>query len=279
MQKTRCLHTALGNERKICFLPRQPTSECVDPEERQTPIKLRDRHSNGEEEISDHGVESVEIGSKRGAFRSQSSPLSMTVAWIWSAESSSQSSLLRLYGGGSADQKFSRGDFPVMRLRGGLRLFTHNILISPVYGIEARAHRCCLKISDLKVPLSLQVTYPLGIIATSVAVCPCDFNPDFVRRVFARLDWVVLLKVFHQLGVCRRPEQGVSAHLLLCLRRYIYIYIYHFVTCWHVFAQEEQLPWGCRRPCLKTPGTPGGAASRAERRSVADMCGQAGQAA
>jgi hypothetical protein len=66
-----------------------------------------------------------------------------------------------------------------------------------------------------------QVSYPLGVEAESVVVSPCPYNPDLVRRIFPRLDWNVLLRVFHQLGrllssLCLRTSLSVAAHVPLC---------------------------------------------------------------
>ncbi|CAH3018366.1 unnamed protein product [Porites evermanni] len=61
-----------------------------------------------------------------------------------------------------------------------MRLLTHNMLTSHVKGVKNG--------------------YPLGIEVVNVVVNEVDFNPEFISRMIAKVEWSALLKAAEQVG-------------------------------------------------------------------------------
>ncbi|XP_073230960.1 uncharacterized protein [Porites lutea] len=61
-----------------------------------------------------------------------------------------------------------------------MRLLTHNMLTSHVKGVRNG--------------------YPLGIEVVNVVVNEVDFNPEFISRMIAKVEWSALLKAAEQVG-------------------------------------------------------------------------------
>nr|CAG4642234.1 EOG090X0LTV [Eurycercus lamellatus] len=62
-----------------------------------------------------------------------------------------------------------------------MKLLTHNMLTSK-----------CLK--------GVSVGYPLGILAKDVKVSEVEFNPEFISRMIAKIDWPALCKAAENIG-------------------------------------------------------------------------------
>merc|ERR1711943_143245 len=55
------------------------------------------------------------------------------------------------------------------RGRGDMKLLTHNLLECHIKGVTNK--------------------YPFKVEASQVETCECDFNPDFLRHMYPKLDW------------------------------------------------------------------------------------------
>ncbi|KAI9104647.1 hypothetical protein DFS34DRAFT_603938 [Phlyctochytrium arcticum] len=70
-----------------------------------------------------------------------------------------------------------------------MRLLTHNML-------QCHARNC-----------DPAKSYPLQLSDTSLEALDIEFVPEFVTRLIPKLDWPVLVKTAHSLGVARLPNK------------------------------------------------------------------------
>ncbi|KAJ7392006.1 hypothetical protein OS493_014939 [Desmophyllum pertusum] len=71
-----------------------------------------------------------------------------------------------------------------------MRLLTHNMLKSHVKGVKNG--------------------YPLAIEVVNVVVNEVDFNPDFISRMIAKLEWSALVQAAQQVG----RSEGLPSELI-----------------------------------------------------------------
>mmetsp|Transcript_42558 Transcript_42558/g.66670 ORF Transcript_42558/g.66670 Transcript_42558/m.66670 type:complete len:334 (-) Transcript_42558:479-1480(-) len=83
-------------------------------------------------------------------------------------------SLRRLKGGSGT--KFTASQLSMrsagLRLRGGMRLITHNVMASPIQDVEVKS--------------------PLGIVAENITICCQQMDSEFICSMIQRLDWPVI---------------------------------------------------------------------------------------
>nr|BAD43792.1 hypothetical protein [Arabidopsis thaliana]BAD43819.1 hypothetical protein [Arabidopsis thaliana] len=75
-----------------------------------------------------------------------------------------------------------------------MRLITHNMLSCNIKGVTSG--------------------FPLRIEAGSVIEKEVDFNPDFIRHMFAKIEWKALVEGARSMGYAELPEESPDAAVL-----------------------------------------------------------------
>ncbi|XP_047319540.1 multifunctional methyltransferase subunit TRM112 homolog A-like [Impatiens glandulifera] len=68
-----------------------------------------------------------------------------------------------------------------------MRLLTHNMLLSNIKGVTNR--------------------FPLKIEVKKVMIKQVDFNPDFIRNIFPRIEWKVFVDAARKMGYVELPDE------------------------------------------------------------------------
>lgn len=74
-----------------------------------------------------------------------------------------------------------------------MRLLTHNMLSSNIKGVING--------------------FPLGIVVEKVIEKPVEMNPDFLKNMFAKIEWKALVDASRSMGYTELPEQADSSML------------------------------------------------------------------
>ncbi|KAF8104923.1 hypothetical protein N665_0165s0012 [Sinapis alba] len=75
-----------------------------------------------------------------------------------------------------------------------MRLITHNMLSCNIKGVTNG--------------------FPLKIVAEKVMEKEVDFNPDFLRHMFAKIEWKALVEASRSLGYAELPEDSPDATVI-----------------------------------------------------------------
>ncbi|KAI3435210.1 uncharacterized protein J3R85_006316 [Psidium guajava] len=74
-----------------------------------------------------------------------------------------------------------------------MRLLTHNMLSSNIKGVTNG--------------------FPLGIVVEKVIEKPVEMNPDFLKNMFAKIEWKALADASRSMGYAELPDQADSSML------------------------------------------------------------------
>ncbi|KAI6702962.1 hypothetical protein NL676_012098 [Syzygium grande] len=74
-----------------------------------------------------------------------------------------------------------------------MRLLTHNMLSSNIKGVTNG--------------------FPLGIVVEKVIEKPVEMNPDFLKNMFAKIEWKALVDASRSMGYADLPDQADSSML------------------------------------------------------------------
>ncbi|XP_030550872.1 multifunctional methyltransferase subunit TRM112 homolog A-like [Rhodamnia argentea] len=74
-----------------------------------------------------------------------------------------------------------------------MRLLTHNMLSSNIKGVTNG--------------------FPLGIVVEKVIEKPVEMNPDFLKNMFAKIEWKALVDASRSMGYAELPDQVDSSML------------------------------------------------------------------
>eukprot|EP00212_Chloropicon_laureae_P004128 CAMPEP_0197488306 /NCGR_PEP_ID=MMETSP1311-20131121/3279_1 /TAXON_ID=464262 /ORGANISM="Genus nov. species nov., Strain RCC856" /LENGTH=124 /DNA_ID=CAMNT_0043032307 /DNA_START=6 /DNA_END=380 /DNA_ORIENTATION=+ len=75
-----------------------------------------------------------------------------------------------------------------------MKLLTHNLLECHIKGVTNK--------------------YPFKVEASQVETCECDFNPDFLRRMYPKLDWKAFRETAEGLVPDTQLPESVSEDML-----------------------------------------------------------------